>query len=188
VIRSAIRLVVQGRPGLLVLVLPIPVGWSDGRWAARKLLAAERERIERALRLPDRQDDGEPADTSDPGNLASDLAQAEFDEGFEKDLRDQLAAVERAENVLPPERSAFRSRADNPSRTSVWRPSRPPSTPWKRSRAGSGVDPTLTTRTPDDNHLTVHHDPRSVRSKCATSWRIVHQTAECSDQRTRYKQ
>jgi DnaK suppressor protein len=67
---------------------------------ARKLLAAERERIERALGLVDSQDDSEPADASDPGNVGSDLAQAEFDEGFEKDLRDQLAAVERAEKRL----------------------------------------------------------------------------------------
>jgi DnaK suppressor protein len=67
---------------------------------ARNLLAAERERIERALGLVDTQDDGEPADATDPGNVASDLAQAEFDEGFEKDLRDQLAAVERAERRL----------------------------------------------------------------------------------------
>jgi DnaK suppressor protein len=67
---------------------------------ARNLLAAERERIERALGLVDGQDGGEPADASDPGNLASDLTQAEFDEGFEKDLRDQLVAVERAEKRL----------------------------------------------------------------------------------------
>jgi len=67
---------------------------------ARKLLATERERIERALGLVDRQDDSEPSDASDPGNLGSDLSQAEFDEGFERDLRDQLAAVERAEKRL----------------------------------------------------------------------------------------
>jgi len=67
---------------------------------AGKLLADERERIERALGLVDRQDDSEPPDASDPGNLASDLSQAEFDEGFERDLRDQLAAVERAEKRL----------------------------------------------------------------------------------------
>jgi DnaK suppressor protein len=67
---------------------------------AGELLAAERERIEKALGLLDHQDDSEPADTSDPGNIAADLTQAEFDEGFEKDLRDQLAAVERAEKRL----------------------------------------------------------------------------------------
>jgi DnaK suppressor protein len=67
---------------------------------ARELLTAERERIERALGLLGHEDDGEPADASDPGNLASDLSQAEFDQGFEEDLRDQLAAVERAEARL----------------------------------------------------------------------------------------
>jgi DnaK suppressor protein len=67
---------------------------------ARELLTGERERIERALGLLGHRDDSEPADTSDPGNLGSDLAQAEFDEGVEKDLHDQLAAVERAEERL----------------------------------------------------------------------------------------
>jgi DnaK suppressor protein len=67
---------------------------------ARELLTGERERIERALGLLGRRDDTEPADTSDPGNLGSDLAQAEFDEGVEKDLQDQLAAVKRAEERL----------------------------------------------------------------------------------------
>jgi DnaK suppressor protein len=67
---------------------------------ARALLAAERERIERALRRLRHQDDGEPADEYDPANLASDLYQDELDEGLEQDLRSQLAAVERAEKRL----------------------------------------------------------------------------------------
>jgi RNA polymerase-binding transcription factor len=67
---------------------------------ARELLTGERERIERALSLLRHDDDSEPADASDPGNLGSDLAQAEFDEGLEKDLRDQLASVGRAEERL----------------------------------------------------------------------------------------
>jgi DnaK suppressor protein len=67
---------------------------------ARELLAAERERIERALARRRREDDGEPADEYDPANLASDLYQDEFDEGLEEDLREQLAAVERAEERL----------------------------------------------------------------------------------------
>ena len=67
---------------------------------ARQLLSAERERIERALSRLTHQDDSEPADEYDPANLASDLYQDEFDEGLEKDLRDQLAAVERAEQRL----------------------------------------------------------------------------------------
>jgi len=64
------------------------------------LLAAERERIERALARLRRQDDGEPADEFDPANLAADLYQDEFDEGLGADLREQLAAVERAEARL----------------------------------------------------------------------------------------
>ena len=67
---------------------------------ARTLLAAERARIERALARLRRQDDGEPADEFDPANLAADLYQDEFDEGLGADLREQLAAVERAEARL----------------------------------------------------------------------------------------
>src|ERR1700687_5709993 len=64
---------------------------------ARLLLAAGGEPIERALNRRAHQDDGEPADEFDPANLASDLYQDELDEGLGDDLRDQLAAVERAE-------------------------------------------------------------------------------------------
>ena len=46
------------------------------------------------------EDDGEPADEYDPANLASDLYQDELDETFAEDLRQQLAAVERAEARL----------------------------------------------------------------------------------------
>lgn len=67
---------------------------------ARELLAAERERIERALAGLGHQDTGEPADEEDPANLASDLYQDELDEGMADDLREQLAAVERAEARL----------------------------------------------------------------------------------------
>jgi DnaK suppressor protein len=67
---------------------------------ARELLAAERERIERALSRRGREDDSEPADEYDPANLAADLYQDELDEGLEQDLRDQLAAVQRAEERL----------------------------------------------------------------------------------------
>jgi DnaK suppressor protein len=67
---------------------------------ARELLAQERERIERALGRLGHQDTGEPADEKDPANLASDLYQDELDEGLEDDLREQLAAVERAEQRL----------------------------------------------------------------------------------------
>jgi DnaK suppressor protein len=67
---------------------------------ARELLAAERTRIARALSRLRHQDDGEEADEIDPANLASDLYQSEFDEGLAEDLRNQLAAVERAEERL----------------------------------------------------------------------------------------
>jgi RNA polymerase-binding transcription factor len=64
---------------------------------ARELLASERARIERALARRAHQDTGEPADEEDPANLASDLYQDELDEGLADDLREELAAVERAE-------------------------------------------------------------------------------------------
>ena len=67
---------------------------------ARELLSAERRRIERALGRLRHDDDGEPADEYDPANLAADLYQDELDEGLEEDLREQLAAVERAEQRL----------------------------------------------------------------------------------------
>jgi DnaK suppressor protein len=67
---------------------------------AGELLAGERGRIERALARLGHQDTGEPADEEDPGNQASDLYQDELDEGFADDLREELAAVERAEARL----------------------------------------------------------------------------------------
>jgi DnaK suppressor protein len=67
---------------------------------ARSLLAAERARIEQALIHLERQDTGEPAVEFDPANQASELYQDEFDEGLADDLREQLAAVERAEARL----------------------------------------------------------------------------------------
>lgn len=67
---------------------------------ARQLLAAERARIERALSQLGHADTGEPADELDPANQASDLYQDELDEGFADDLREELAAVERAETRL----------------------------------------------------------------------------------------
>ena len=67
---------------------------------ARELLAAERARIERALARLGHQDTGEEADDEDPLNRAADLYQDEFDEGLADDLREELAAVERAESRL----------------------------------------------------------------------------------------
>jgi DnaK suppressor protein len=67
---------------------------------ARELLAAERHRIERALSRLRHADTGEPADEVDPANVASDLYQEELDEGLADNLREELAAVERAEDRL----------------------------------------------------------------------------------------
>ena len=64
---------------------------------ARELLTAERERIERALARHGHEDTGRLADDEEPGDVGSDLYQDELDEGLSDDLRDQLAAVERAE-------------------------------------------------------------------------------------------
>jgi len=67
---------------------------------ARELLAAERERIERALARLGSQDTAEPADDIDPGNLASELYQEELDQGLADVLREELTAIERAEARL----------------------------------------------------------------------------------------
>jgi DnaK suppressor protein len=67
---------------------------------ARELLAAERRRIERELAGLGR-DEGEPQDEDvEEGDQATDLYQDELDESREVDLRDQLAAVDRAEERL----------------------------------------------------------------------------------------
>jgi DnaK suppressor protein len=67
---------------------------------ARELLAAERERIARALAALGHQDDGEEADEMDPANLGADLYQDEFNAGRADNLRAQLEAVQRAEARL----------------------------------------------------------------------------------------
>jgi|SRR5215203_1773513 len=67
---------------------------------AEELLAAERTRIERALSRLGRQESGELSDDSDPADRATDLYQDELDEGLAGDLREELAAVERAEARL----------------------------------------------------------------------------------------
>jgi DnaK suppressor protein len=68
---------------------------------ARQLLAAERERIERALAQLEHQDTGELVDgQDDPANLSAELYQDELDEGLGDGLREELAAIERAESRL----------------------------------------------------------------------------------------
>ena len=68
---------------------------------ARELLQAERRRIEKALADLTHTDTGEVSDLDTHlVDEASDLYEDEFDEGLAEDLRDQLAAVERAEQRL----------------------------------------------------------------------------------------
>jgi len=67
---------------------------------ARELLAAERERIERALAAVDDGSPDEAPDELDPSDEGEALYQEAFDEGIGEDLREQLAAVERAEARL----------------------------------------------------------------------------------------
>jgi len=67
---------------------------------ARELLAAERRELERALAHRGHEDDGENAGFQEPANLAAELYLDELDEGLAEDLRDRLAALERAEQRL----------------------------------------------------------------------------------------
>jgi DnaK suppressor protein len=67
---------------------------------ARELLAAERERIQSALSRLGHQDTGELSDEQDAASVASDLYQDELDAGLADNLREDLAAVERAEARL----------------------------------------------------------------------------------------
>jgi DnaK suppressor protein len=69
---------------------------EEGR--ARELLARERARIERTLATLDaREQDGEPRDAADD---AADLFGEELDEGIADRMREELAAIERAERRL----------------------------------------------------------------------------------------
>ena len=68
---------------------------------ARALLERERGRIEKALADLAPQDTGELSDLNTHlGDEASELYEDERDEGLAEDLREQLAAVERAEQRL----------------------------------------------------------------------------------------
>ncbi len=66
---------------------------------ARELLARERARIERALAdlTPDDDDDPDPFEAAD---VAPDLLDAELGEGLAERLREELEALERAEERL----------------------------------------------------------------------------------------
>ena len=68
---------------------------------ARELLAAERERIEQEIAALGREGPEEGDQRREPGDRDSEsLYQDEFDAGRAQDLRDRLAAVERAEARL----------------------------------------------------------------------------------------
>ncbi|HEU5476253.1 MAG TPA: hypothetical protein VFU64_00295 [Gaiellaceae bacterium] len=81
---------------------------------ARELLEAERTRIERALTQAKHQDDSEPGDDEDPGNLASGLYQDELDESLRANLEAELAAVERAEARLAAHTYGLSTRSGQP--------------------------------------------------------------------------
>jgi DnaK suppressor protein len=66
---------------------------------ARELLEAERERIERQLAELAAPEDP-PTDPADPGDPAPELLDAEIDAGLAEQLRDKLAAIERAQARL----------------------------------------------------------------------------------------
>jgi len=67
---------------------------------ARELLAAERDRIERELARLEREGPAQEEDEFDMGDQATELYLDELGQGRAEDLRDQLAAVERAEERL----------------------------------------------------------------------------------------
>ncbi len=67
---------------------------------ASELLARERARIERALGIAEQPEGDGEGDSFDEANVASDLLEAEIDEGLQASLREELAAVERAEQRL----------------------------------------------------------------------------------------
>jgi DnaK suppressor protein len=67
---------------------------------ARELLAEERRRLESALESLRREDVGELADQDEPADQASELYANELDEGLADDLREALAALDRAEARL----------------------------------------------------------------------------------------
>jgi DnaK suppressor protein len=67
---------------------------------ARELVAAERARFERELSRLETEGRAQDEDEYDLGDQGSELYLDELDEGREEDLREQLAAVERAEQRI----------------------------------------------------------------------------------------
>src|SRR5271163_1031344 len=66
---------------------------------AHELLARERARIEEALRRLALEPSDEPG-TADPADLGSDLAAEDVDDAVRRELLDELAALQRAEERL----------------------------------------------------------------------------------------
>lgn len=66
---------------------------------ARELLARERDRIERTLAGLG-PDGGEDPDTSESSDAAAELVGVELEEGLAEQLREELAAIEQAEQRL----------------------------------------------------------------------------------------
>jgi DnaK suppressor protein len=67
---------------------------------ARDLLARERARIEAALVDAGKPEGDEEAAAYDSGDVAPELLETEIDVGVEASLREELAAIERAEGRL----------------------------------------------------------------------------------------
>jgi DnaK suppressor protein len=67
---------------------------------ARDLLASERTRIEGALADAAKPEGDEEAAVHDSGDVAPELLETEIDVGVEASLREELAAIERAEGRL----------------------------------------------------------------------------------------
>jgi DnaK suppressor protein len=67
---------------------------------AHDLLAAERARIESALAGLAKPEGDEEVHTDDSGDSAPELLETEIDEGLAQPLREELAAIERAEQRL----------------------------------------------------------------------------------------
>jgi RNA polymerase-binding transcription factor len=67
---------------------------------ARDLLARERARIESALVGLAKPEGDEEAHADDSGDSAPELLETEIDEGLARPLREELAAIERAEQRL----------------------------------------------------------------------------------------
>ncbi len=68
---------------------------------ARELLARERARVERALAALERHEDpGELSHVPSPADVATEVFDEELERGLAEELRERLAAIDRAERRL----------------------------------------------------------------------------------------